>query len=535
MARQVTRRSFLAQIGTAASVSLSGPLWAQAQQPPEPDVLSVDSSPQHDLSPYLYMQFMEPLGTTDGSVAAAWDFGHDCWRSDVIEITRSLGPTLMRWGGCFSSYYRWKEAVGPRADRNPMLNLCWGGIESNQVGTQEFVDFCNRVDADPLMCVNFESDGRAHWQQDPKGSDRRGDASEAAQWVSFCNNPQDPLRKQYAIAQCCRIPIWQIGNETSYSRGAFGAEDSAKCVEIAARKTVEFAQAMRQADPHISLIGWGDSGWSRRMLEIAGEHLQYIAFHHMFNPDRGEKDSPLEGIHYRDDPDRTWSHLMRAAEVHNARIQRVRDEITGLETPLAMTECHFALPGRNRNEVLSTWAAGVANARMLNVHERHGDKLKIATLADFCGTRWQVNAVMIPVPGGKAFLMPVALVMSLYRHHSGAKSLRVNMAPAGLDVTASCTDDRIFLHVVNTLRTEAVTTRLQVQDMSVKQGKVYQLAASPETEVLGRGAIRLTEHVLAQAQWQFPAASVSAVELQVADRIQPAEESSAHIHDNHVG
>ena len=42
----------------------------------------------------------------------------------------------------------------------------------------------------------------------------------------------------------------------------------------------------------------------------------------------------------------------------------------------------------------------VANARLLNVHERHGDKLKIATLADFCGTRWQVNAIMIPVPGG---------------------------------------------------------------------------------------------------------------------------------------
>ena len=30
------------------------------------------------------MQFMEPLGTTDGSVAAAWDFGRDRWRPDVI-------------------------------------------------------------------------------------------------------------------------------------------------------------------------------------------------------------------------------------------------------------------------------------------------------------------------------------------------------------------------------------------------------------------------------------------------------------------
>ena len=53
-----------------------------------------------------------------------------------------------------------------------MLNLCWGGVETNQVGTQEFVDFCTQVNADPLMCVNFESDGRAYWEKDPKGSVR---------------------------------------------------------------------------------------------------------------------------------------------------------------------------------------------------------------------------------------------------------------------------------------------------------------------------------------------------------------------------
>ena len=42
------------------------------------------------------MQFMEPLGTTDGSVDAAWDFKSDRWRDDVIEITQELSPTLLR-------------------------------------------------------------------------------------------------------------------------------------------------------------------------------------------------------------------------------------------------------------------------------------------------------------------------------------------------------------------------------------------------------------------------------------------------------
>lgn len=491
-----------------------GPVWARAREATAEDALIVNSEPQYDLSPYLYMQFMEPLGTTDGSVAAAWDFSLDRWRPDVVEITQQLEPSLMRWGGCFASYYRWKEAVGPRDKRIPMLNLCWGGVETNQIGTVEFVDFCAQVGADPLMCVNFESDGRAYWERDPKGSVRRADAREAAQWVSFCNRPDDPLRKELGITQPCPIGMWQIGNETSYARGAFGTDDNNKRIEIAGRKTVEFAKAMREVDPNIQLIGWGDSGWARRMLEIAGEHLQYIAFHHMFNPDRGADDSPLRGIEYRRDPDFTWERLMNAAKVHNDRIQQVRDETAGLSTPLALTECHFALPGRNRNEVLSSWAAGVADARMLNVHERHGDKLKIATLADFCGTRWQVNAVMIPVPGGKSFLMPVALVMSLYRRHTGKQAVNVVQTPDGLDVTASRTGNRIFLHVVNTRRTRPISSRLQIQGLQLSGGQVFQLAADSQVEVLGRDAIPLTTHTLpATGLWRFPAASVSAVEI----------------------
>ena len=208
---------------------------------------------------------------------------------------------------------------------------------------------------------------------------------------------------------------------------------------------------------------------------------------------------------------------MNAAHVHDARIQRMRDETKDLATPLAMTECHFALPGRNRNEVLSSWAAGVANARLLNVHQRHGDRLKIATLADFCGTRWQVNAVMIPVPGGQAFLMPVGLVMNLYRHHTGRQAINVMKTPEGLDVVASRTQNRIFLHVVNTNRTQAVAAKLHVEAGQITAGRVFQLAADSRLEVLGRDAIPLTEHVVPDTlAWRFPAASVSAVELEIA-------------------
>ncbi|MBM4028597.1 MAG: alpha-L-arabinofuranosidase [Planctomycetes bacterium] len=500
-----TRREFLGILGAGAAAPAVGRTLAAEDRP----ALIVDPAPRFALSPYLYMQFMEPLGTTDGSVAAAWDALRDCWRPDVIEATKELAPTLLRWGGCFCSYYKWKEGVGPRSARRPMLNLLWGGVETNQVGTHEFVDFCRQVGADPLLCVNFESDGRKQWQRSPQGDIRAGGLQEAAEWVRYCNAADCTERRAHGRAEPYGVRLWQIGNETSYDRNGFDCE-------TAARRTVEFAKAMRQEDPTIQIIGWGDSGWAKRMMEIAGEHLQYLAFHHMFNPDRNLPDSPLRGIEYRKDPARTWDRLMNAAGVHETRIRQMREQAAGYDIPLAMTECHFALPGRNRCEVLSTWAAGVANARLLNVHERHGDRLKIATLADFCGTRWQVNAIMIPTPGGKSYLMPVALVMALYRHHTGDQAVTVTSPPEFLDVTASRKGNRLFLHVVNTSRDRAVTTRLAVAGLTVRGGKIFQLAADPEFEVLetqARAIVPVQKDLPPDALWTFPPASVSAVEL----------------------
>jgi alpha-N-arabinofuranosidase len=504
-----TRREFLRAVGVGAATGIvAGSARADATAP----VLSIDPEPRYDLSPYLYMQFMEPHGTTDGSVAAAWDFAHDRWREDVIAVTRRLGPPLMRWGGIFCDYYRWREAVGPRDRRKPALNILWGGLDTNQVGTHEFVDFCRQTGADPLICVNFLSDGQPRWMRTPRGEVRSADAREAAEWVRYCNDPDSRERRAHGVEEPYDVLLWQIGNETNYSeKGLFDCD-------TAARHTVEFARAMRGADPRIKLIAWGDRGWARRMTELAGEHIDYLAFHHMFNPDRGLPDSPLKGIDYRKDPAWTWERLMNAQRVHDAAIRAVREEVDDLPIPLAMTECHFALPGRNRCEVLSTWAAGVANARLLNVHERHGDRLKIATLADFCGTRWQVNAVMIPVPGGRSYMMPVALVMSLYRHHSGESAVKVARAPGDLDVTASRTGDRIYLHVVNTHRKRDVTTAVDVAGMPIDSGRVFTLVADPEAEVIETepDVVALKEAVVpTDMRITFPAASVCAVELDV--------------------
>lgn len=501
------RRDFLKAVGLSSAAATAIPATVLAKE--SDHLLAVDPEPLFELSPYLYMQFMEPLGVTDASVDAAWDFINDRWRPDVIDITKVLSPALMRWGGCFASYYRWREGVGPMEKRKPMYNLLWGGIYNNQVGTHEFNDFCRQVGADPLLTVNFESDGRPYWAVSPKGGDiRSGTAQEAAEWVDYCNNPDSKERIGHGHKEPYNVKLWQIGNETSYGNDFD--------VETAAKKTVEFAQAMRKSDPDIKLIGWGEGDWAATMCEIAGGELQYLAYHNGF--DSGGKDSPLQGVEYRKDPDRTWEYLFRAPKLQEAKIKDMRDRVAKYDMPLVMTECHFFLPGRNRNEVLSSWATGVAYAATLHVHERNGDVLKVATLADFCGTRWQNNAVIIPVPRGKAYMMPVAMAMSLYRKHTGKKAVKVTGFPEGLDVTASRTGNKVFLHVVNTRRTRSVKARFDVAGMEIKSGKVFWFAPEPEFEIFEyRPENTFPQEIELRPgqEWLFPRASVSAVELEL--------------------
>jgi len=112
-----SRRGFLKRLGLCSAAALAGSRLAARDAAPEADAapkadgapegaIRVDPKPLFDLSPYLYMQFLEPLGVTDSSIDAAWDFLAERWREDLVEIAQELAPALLRWGGCFASYYR---------------------------------------------------------------------------------------------------------------------------------------------------------------------------------------------------------------------------------------------------------------------------------------------------------------------------------------------------------------------------------------------------------------------------------------------
>ena len=477
--------------------------------------IQLDMTPKHTISPYLFMQFAEPLGTADASVDAGWDYLNECWHPKLVDKIRELGPSMIRWGGCFASYYHWREAVGPRDARVPMLNLCWDGIYSNQVGTHEVAELCRMVGAEPLMVVNMESDGRMHWAYPKPGMDRLGTAEEAAAWVRYANDPEDALRLSHGVKEPYNIRWWQIGNETSYDRRGFDCE-------TAVRKTMEFADAMLEADPSVHLLAWGDSGWAPRMCEALGDRVSHIAFHHHFG--KGDENSPLYGTEYRKDPERTWQYLMTyARDTLEERIAQIREEVKPYGKRLAMTEGHYTLAGRNRCEVLSSWGAGVAYARCLSVIERASDILDIATLADFFGNRWQVNALMLPTPirDGNAYLQPVGEVMKLFSHHIGTHALNCSLSDTGgmtVDVNASISADgqTVYLHLVNVSRLEDCRIGLSGLPENA-QITAYEIAHDMAEEItpLNPRIFNPVEKMVSGTEYLLPAAGVAALEIRI--------------------
>lgn len=480
--------------------------------------IRLDPKPLFDISPYLYMQFMEPLGVTDISVEGAWDWDADNWRKDFVEVVADLAPDVIRWGGIYMQYYKWREAVGPAAKRPPVRNYTWGGRESNRAGTHEFVDLCRRTGAEPLWCVNFLSDGRERYWNRPGGLNRSGDAREAADWVSYCNDPDNQERRRNGAAEPFRVKLWQIGNETSYGKTGFTLEE-------AAAHTVDFAKAMRQRDPSIFLIGWGDRCgreggrlWAGEMLKRAGEYLDSIAVHTMGQQSPKDPKAVIRSLAYQNQPERAWEELRQVSGQVEAFLEEVRSAVRAVDPrkKISVTEGHLSLM-HNLNPILTEWLSGAYHARVMNIYQRHGDMVNLCTGADFEGNRWTVNAVMFTA--WNSWLNPVGTVMRLFKRVNGKQAVRVMAAPPDLDIAASRTGNRFYLHVANLSYQRAVEAGFGIEGMTVSGGKVHEIAPENPREYVDMDRPRVfapQEKALPAgvARWRFPARSVSAVELE---------------------
>ena len=111
----------------------------------------------------IYGSFVEHMGRVVYS--GIYEPGHetadeDGFRQDVLEKVKQMGVTAVRYpGGNFVSCYDWCDGVGPAEARPRRLEIAWRAIETNEIGTNEFMKWAGKAGIEPVFAVNLGTKG----------------------------------------------------------------------------------------------------------------------------------------------------------------------------------------------------------------------------------------------------------------------------------------------------------------------------------------------------------------------------------------
>ena len=225
----------------------------------------------------IYGSFIEHLGRA--VYGGIYEPGHpeadeQGFRKDVIGLINELQVPLIRYpGGNFVSGYNWEDGVGPVANRPHRLELAWRTTEPNEVGTNEFMDFAKKVNAEVNMAVNLGTRG----------------IDAARNLVEYCNHPggsyYSDLRISHGYKEPHKIKTWCLGNEMDgpWQIGHKTADEYGRIAQ-------EAAKVMKWVDPSIELVACGSSHrnmptfaeWEATVLDHTYDHVDYISLHQYY-------------------------------------------------------------------------------------------------------------------------------------------------------------------------------------------------------------------------------------------------------------
>ena len=231
-----------------------------------------------ETDPRLFGAFVEHLGRC--VYGGIYEPGHPTadskgFRGDVLALVKELRPTIMRYpGGNFVSGYNWEDGVGPRDKRPRRLDLAWMSTETNEFGTDEFMDWCRAAGIEPMLAVNLGT--------------RNADA--ARNLLEYCNHPGgtawSDLRRAHGWEQPHGVKFWCLGNEMD---GPWQMER--KTADEYGRIAAETAKLMRWIDPSIQLAACGSTSrtmptygaWESTVLEHTFDFIDFISLHTYLN------------------------------------------------------------------------------------------------------------------------------------------------------------------------------------------------------------------------------------------------------------
>ncbi len=344
---------------------------------------SVFVDTHHGSKPYdrmIFGQFLEHFhrqvygGVFDPGSPLA---DEDGFRTDVIEALRELRVPVVRWpGGCYVSAYHWADGVG--AARRSAYDKAWRVEDPNTFGTDEFVAWCRKIDAEPYICTNAGT----------------GTPEEMSDWVEYCNLPDAghwaKARRANGHTQPHDVRFWSIGNE-NYGDWEMGA----KTAEEWGRFVTESAKMMKRVDPSIRLLAaaLADVDWTLNLLRQAGKYLDMVSIHGYY-----------DRLSQQDSPSDYATCVARGSLVEEA-IRRTEQIIAlaGFEGKLGIAFDEWNLRGwhhpngnspeviaaRDRNDINATYtmADAVFSAGFLNACLRHADSVRMANMAPIVNTR----------------------------------------------------------------------------------------------------------------------------------------------------
>ncbi|MBN2521271.1 MAG: alpha-N-arabinofuranosidase [Bacteroidales bacterium] len=247
-----------------------------------------------EIDPKIYGVFMEPidfsgkrLGLPD-TVRFNTLYGNlyapsspladkNGFRQDYIDAMKELKITNMRWpGGNFVMGYNWQDGIGPKENRPARINLAWGGIDNNHVGTDEWIELNKAIGSENIICVNL---GLAT-------------ICDACHWVEYCNYKKgtyySDVRIKNGHPEPYNVKIWDLGNEVDGSPWELGHKNAEDYVKIAR----EAVKAMRSVDNSIRFVACGSSyyeetgqwvEWNRKVLTGLGDVSDYLSIHGYWN------------------------------------------------------------------------------------------------------------------------------------------------------------------------------------------------------------------------------------------------------------
>lgn len=373
-------------------------------------------------------------------------------RADVVGKLNLLRPSFIRWpGGNVAQDYHWMWGTGPKDERPAWANLSWANeLESGDFGTDEFVQLCRDLGAEPSLTVNVEGRGAT--------------VEEAANWIEYANGPSTSkygaLRASNGHVEPFHVKYWEIGNEIwgDWVRGHSDAKTYADNLD-------RYARALRAVDPSIQLIGVGDNdmNWNRAVLKRSGSQIDFLVVHHYY----GEKE--MQG-----DVRNLMARPLHYEHFYQEMKQTIADLVPGRKIQLAINEWNTSLSLPAQHSMLSALYA----ARLMNVFER-SDIVGMSAPSDMVNG-WSGGLIQASRHG--LFVTPTFLANQLYAERAGRQRLSARVQSPTfdssqegsgipyLDVVVSRSSDgkRIYIKAVNTDLANPLRTTIVINGTSIR-------------------------------------------------------------------